>query len=132
MMDTSALVAALDPDDHQHHALSRPHLVVDIRLPAIVLAETFAQLRRTFGQSAPTATAVVSPLAAVVGQRSANHRLCCRGSCCPRRLLDLGGNIHDALIAQVCAEHDLPLVTLDGRQHRLALALGARSTYLLA
>ena len=46
--------------------------------------------------------------------------------------LDLGGNIHDALIAQVCAEHDLPLVTLDGRQHRLALALGARSTYLLA
>jgi hypothetical protein len=46
--------------------------------------------------------------------------------------LDLGGNIHDALVAQVCADHDLPLVTLDGRQHRLALALGVQSTYLLA
>lgn len=46
--------------------------------------------------------------------------------------LDLGGSIHDALIAQVCAEHDVSLVTLDGRQHRLALAMGVRSSYLLA
>lgn len=62
MMDTAALVAALI-EDHEHHALSRPHLVADIRLPAIVVAETFAQPRRTFGQSGVTATAVVSPLA---------------------------------------------------------------------
>jgi predicted nucleic acid-binding protein len=45
--------------------------------------------------------------------------------------LDLGGNIHDALIAQVCIEHESSLVTLDGRRHRLALALGADSTCLL-
>jgi len=45
--------------------------------------------------------------------------------------LDLAGNIHDALIAAACIEHDSPLVTLDGRQHRVALALGADSTYLL-
>jgi predicted nucleic acid-binding protein len=44
--------------------------------------------------------------------------------------LDLGGNINDALIAQVCG--DRGLVTLDGRQHRVALALGVASTYLLA
>ena len=45
--------------------------------------------------------------------------------------LNLGGNTHDALTAQVCREHQVPLVTLDGRQHRLALALGADSTFLL-
>jgi hypothetical protein len=40
--------------------------------------------------------------------------------------------VHDAIVAQVCADHDVAMVTLDGRQHRLALALGVRSTYLLA
>ena len=131
MMDTSALVAALI-EDHEHHSLSRPHLAANIRLPAIVVAETFAQLRRTFGQSAVTATAVVSPLA--MGSGSVLPTTASAVSTVVARAveLDLGGNIHDALIAQVCAEHDLPLVTLDGRQHRLALALGARSTYLLA
>ena len=131
MMDTSALVAALI-EDHEHHALSRPHLKTGIRLPAIVLAETFAQLRRTFGQSAATATAVVGPFAA--GSEAVLPTSASAVAAVVSRAveLDLGGNIHDALIAQVCAEHDLPLVTLDGRQHRLALALGARSTYLLA
>lgn len=46
--------------------------------------------------------------------------------------LDLAGNIHDALIAQVCREHDVGLVTLEVCRHRLALALGVDSTYLLA
>jgi predicted nucleic acid-binding protein len=46
--------------------------------------------------------------------------------------LDLGGNIHDALIAQACKEADVSLATLDGRRHRIALALGVRSTYLAA
>ncbi|MBS1848826.1 MAG: hypothetical protein JST73_11165 [Actinobacteria bacterium] len=48
------------------------------------------------------------------------------------RELDLGGNVHDALIAQVCREHGVGLLTADVRQHRLALALGVASTYLLA
>ncbi len=131
MMDTSALVAALI-DDHQHHALSRRHLVADIRLPAIVVAETFAQLRRTFGQSAATAAAVVGPL--VTGPGTVLPTTAAAVSTVVARAveLDLGGNVHDALIAQVCVEHDVPFVTLDGRQHRLALALGAQSTYLLA
>lgn len=46
--------------------------------------------------------------------------------------LDLAGNVHDALIAQVCGDHGVPMVTLDARQHQLALALGTGSTYLLA
>ena len=45
--------------------------------------------------------------------------------------LDLAGNIHDALIAQACIEHDLALATLDARQHRVALELGGRSVYLI-
>ncbi|MHB8342164.1 MAG: PIN domain-containing protein, partial [Mycobacteriales bacterium] len=45
--------------------------------------------------------------------------------------LDLGGNIHDALIAQTCLQHRASLVTLDRRQHRIALALGAASLCLL-
>jgi predicted nucleic acid-binding protein len=79
-----------------------------------------------------TATAVVSPL--TTGSESVLPTPASTISAVVGRAveLDLGGNIHDALIAQVCAEHDLPLVTLDGRRHRLALALGARSTHLLA
>lgn len=46
--------------------------------------------------------------------------------------LDLGGNIHDALVAEACAEREVGLVTLDRRQHRVALALGAVCDYLLA
>lgn len=46
--------------------------------------------------------------------------------------LDLAGNIHDALVARVCHDHGVGLVTLDRRQHPIALALGAESTYLLA
>ena len=73
MMDTSALVAALI-EDHEHHALSRPTSSRDVRLPAIVFAETFAQLRRTFGQSAATATAVAEPVGRRVGARSCRPR----------------------------------------------------------
>lgn len=131
MIDTSALVAAL-VSDHEHHELARPRLAEIKRVPAIVLAETFSQLRRTFGQPAdlsarllaswwqeservlPTTTAALLVVLSRAGE------------------LDLGGNVHDALIAQVCRENRLSLLTADGRQHRLALALGVDSTYLLA
>lgn len=130
MIDTSALIAALI-GDHEHHALARPALATSTRVPAIVMAETFSQLRRTFGQSARSASQLLAPWSdadrliptpaestASVLRRAAE--------------LDLGGNVHDALIAQVCADAGLPLITLDVRQHRIALALGVASTYLLA
>lgn len=131
MIDTSALVAALI-SDHEHHHLARPYLANVTHVPAIVLAEAFSQLRRTFGQSAAISAGLLNPwwddertilptsqdaVSTVMGR--ANE-------------LDLAGNIHDALIAQVCLENGLGLVTVDVRQHRLALALGVNSTYLLA
>jgi predicted nucleic acid-binding protein len=130
LIDTSALVAALI-GDHEHHKLARPRLTASTRIPVIVMAETFSQLRRTFGQSARSASQLLEPwtrsdrllattaeaTTAVLGRAAE---------------LDLGGNVHDALIAQVCADAGCPLVTLDGRQHRIALALGVKSTYLVA
>jgi predicted nucleic acid-binding protein len=128
MIDTSAMLAALVAD-HEHHALARPHLTTRTRVPAIVLAEAFSQLRRTFGQSAATAAALLAPWSdrrtVLPTTGAATAQVLARA-----RELELGGNIHDALVAQVCAAHGL--VTLDGRQHRLALALGVDSTYLLA
>lgn len=130
-MDTSALVAALVAD-HEHHRRARPHLRLDLRLPVIVLAETFSHLRRTFRQSSPAAAAVLRPWTGEPGRMLATSASATSAIFERAAELDLSGSIHDALIAQVCREHDVPLVTLDVRQHRLALALGASSTYLLA
>lgn len=130
-MDTSALVAALIAD-HEHHELARPHLRADQPLPAIVVAETFAQLRRTFGQSAAAAAAVLTPWTGTPASILATSAAAVGTIVARAGELDLGGSIHNALIAEVCREHAVPLHTLDGRQHRLALALGADSTYLLA
>lgn len=131
MIDTSALVAAL-VESHEHHAVARPHLTSQSRVPVIVLAETYSQLRRTFAQPASLATALLAPWS------SSDHRMLPTLAATARATfvraveLDLAGNIHDALIAATCLDHDVALVTLDGRQHRVALELGVRSTYLLA
>lgn len=129
-MDTSALVAALIAD-HEHHEPARAHLSWDSRLPVIVLAETFSQLRRTFRQSASVSTAVLAPWTGDARRLLATSADALTVVLRRAVELDLSGSVHDALIAQVCREHDVPLVTLDGRQHRIALALGVRSTYLL-
>jgi predicted nucleic acid-binding protein len=130
LIDTSALLAAL-VQDHEHHAIARRALTPTIRVPVIVIAETFSQLRRTFGQSARTAAQLLQPWS------RPEHILSNTASATAANLaraveLDLGGNIHDAVIAQICAEAGLPFVTLDGRQHRIALALRVNSTYLIA
>lgn len=49
MIDTSVMVAAL-VTTREFHDVARPHLRSPSRVPAIVLAETYAQLRRTFAQ----------------------------------------------------------------------------------
>lgn len=129
MIDTSALLAALVAD-HELHDLARPLLVDHPRIPAIVLAESFSQLRRTFGQSAGSSARLLAPW-----WDTAERILPTTASAVSTVLgrapeLDLGGNIHDALIAQVCLEHGVPLATADVRQHRVALALGVASTLL--
>lgn len=116
---------------HEHHLLARPRLTADLRVPAIVLAETFAQLRRTFSQPAETATLLLGTWTADVDRILPTSAEVVRSTFARAVELDLGGGIHDALIAQTCIEHHAPLVTLDRRQHRVALAMGAQSTYLL-
>lgn len=130
MMDTSALVAAL-VRGHEHHARARAELPAVVSLPVIVVAETYSILRRAFGQSSRVAVELLAPWSdqAALIPTSANVMATALARATE---LDLAGNIHDALIALACVEHDLPIVTLDARQHQVALALGARSTYLLA
>lgn len=131
MIDTSALVASLIAE-HQFHDVARRNVTPATRVPSIVLAETFSQLRRTFGQPAEVAQETLS------GWTSHTSRVLVTNAQSVKLVfaraveLDLGGNIHDALVAQTCIDHGVPLVTLDRRQHRVALALGADSTYLLA
>lgn len=125
------MIAALVAE-HEHHALARRHLSATGRIPAIVLAETYAQLRRTFGQPARTAAAVLRTWMGDSERVLPTSSAAVTSAFARAAELNLGGNIHDALIAIVCSENDVGLVTLDGRQHQLALALGARSTYLLA
>jgi predicted nucleic acid-binding protein len=129
--DTSALVAALVAE-HEHHELAREHLRADGRIAAIVLAETFAQLRRTFAQPARAATMLLGPWIGDPDRVLPTSRAAVTATFARAAELDLGGSIHRALIAQVCREHHVPLVTLDSRQHQLALAIGTTSTYLLA
>lgn len=131
MIDTSAMVAAL-LTQHEHHALARPHLPKEGPIPAIVLAETYAQLRRTFALPADAAAGTLEfwtlhPKRIATLPPNAYADVFGRA-----RALGLGGNIHDALIAKTCAHHKLPLATLDRRQHALALVFGVESTYLLA
>lgn len=116
---------------HEHHHIARPRLTADLRIPAIVLAETFAQLRRTFSQPAETATLLLRTWTADVNRILPTSSEVVRATFARAVELDLGGGIHNALIAQTCIAHDAPLVTLDRRQHRVALAMGAQSTYLL-
>ena len=80
-------------------------------------AQTFAQLRRTFGQSAATAAAVLRPWTSDTEHILPTTTMAVRGVFARAAELDLGGSIHDALLAQVCLDHDVPLSTLDGRQH---------------
>jgi predicted nucleic acid-binding protein len=131
LIDTSALVAAL-LTQHQHHALARPHLPSEGPIPAIVLAETFAQLRRTFGLTAHAATTALSHWALAERRIAALPASGYAELFRVARPLQLGGNVHDALIAKTCSQLDLPLVTLDRRQHAVALALGVDSHYLLS
>jgi len=129
VIDTSAVLAALIVD-HEHHGLARPHLA-GARLPVIVVAETFSQLRRTFGQSSAVAATVLRPWISDPGRllgTSPAHVATVLGRSVE---LDLGGNVHDALVAEVCRANGVGLVTLDRRQHAVALALGVASRLLL-
>lgn len=130
MIDTSAMVAALVAN-HEFHEPARRHLLLTTRVPAIVLAETYAQLRRTFGQPATAASRLLGPWSMDKSRVLPTTAAVITAVFGKAVELELGGDIHDALIAQTCWQHRVPLATLDRRQHRIALALGVDSVCLL-
>jgi predicted nucleic acid-binding protein len=131
VIDTSAMLAGL-LTQHEHHTLARPHLPKDGPVPAIVLAEAYAQLRRTFALTADAAMQALGFWALSTKRIAALPASGYADTFGQARALELGGNIHDALVAKTCAHHKLPLATLDRRQHAIAVAFGVDSTYLLA
>ena len=132
MIDTSVMVAGL-VTNHEFHTLARPHVAAAAQgqVPGIVLAETWAALRRgPWHLDARTVEAALAPWSdqgrAVATPPSAYAEVLRRG-----RSLNLGGNVHDLLIALTCREHGLPLVTLDRRQSTLAADLAGLDFTLL-
>jgi predicted nucleic acid-binding protein len=133
VIDTSVMVAGL-VTNHEFHTLARPHVAAAARgrVPGLVLAETWAALRRSpWNLDARTVEAALAPWAdearILVTPASAYLEVLRTG-----RSLHLGGNVHDLLIALTCRHHDLPLVTLDRRQSVLAAELaGLEPTLLL-
>ena len=130
MIDTSAMIAALVAQ-HEHHELARERLTATTRVPAIVLAKTYAQMRRTFAQSAAAAARLLAPWTDNVKRVLPTTASTVVAVFRDAVELDLGGNIHEALVAQTCIAHGVTLTTLDARQHSIARALGGKSVYLL-
>lgn len=132
MIDTSVMVAGL-VTNHEFHARARPHVVAAAQgqVPGIVLAETWAALRRApWHLDARTVEAALSPWSdegRIVATPASAYAEILRSG----RSLNLGGNVHDLLIALTCRDHGLPLVTLDRRQSALALELAGLDTTLL-
>lgn len=129
MIDTSVLVAGLVAE-HEFHHLARPEIRRTDLISGVVLAETFAQLRRTFRLNVEVALAalqpwIIDPDRVAVLSPGGYVELFARSA-----QLRLGGNIHDAVIAKTAAETGQELVTLDRRQHAIAVALGVPATYL--
>ncbi len=133
MIDTSVMVAGL-VTNHEFHALARPHVAAAARgrVPGIVLAETWAALRRApWNLDARTVEVALAPWSdetRIVATPASAYLGVLRTG----RSLNLGGNVHDLLIALTCRDHDLPLVTLDRRQSVLAeQTAGLEPTLLL-
>lgn len=132
MIDTSVMVAGL-VGNHEFHEIARP-FVSEAReraVPGIVLAETWAALRRGPWKVSPAGVEhALAPWAAqerIVTTPAASYVEVLRKG----RALGLGGNVHDLLIAFACAAHGLPLATLDRRQATLAETVPALEVRLL-
>lgn len=132
MIDTSVMVAGL-VTNHEFHALARPHVAAAAQgqVPGIVIAESWAALRRApWHLDARTVEAALSPWSdpsRIVATQASAYAQALRSG----RSLNLGGNVHDLLIALTCREHGLPLVTLDRRQADLATDVAGLDTTLL-
>jgi predicted nucleic acid-binding protein len=132
VIDTSVLVAGL-ASNHEFHEAARPAVVAAAagRVPGIVLAEAWSVLRRAPWNLDPaTVEEALRPWIAddrIVPTPASAYAAVLRTG----RSLNLGGNIHDLLIAHTCAVAGLPLITLDRRQASLARALPGLAVTLL-
>jgi predicted nucleic acid-binding protein len=132
VIDTSVLVAGLT-ENHEFHAIARLWVVEAAggRIPGIVLAETWAVLRRApWNLDAATVEQALNPWMTddrIVATPVDAYAAVLRAG----RSLNLGGNIHDLLIAHTCASAGLPLATLDRRQASLARTLPGLAVTLL-
>jgi predicted nucleic acid-binding protein len=121
VIDTSVLVAGL-VSSHEFHDLARPAVVEAHRepLPGIVLAESWAVLRRApFNLDAAIVESALAPWATaarIVATPPTAYAYALREG----RDLNLGGNVHDLLIALTCADNGQRLTTLDRRQATIA------------
>lgn len=120
-------------EQHEFHALARPY-VVDAAtrgVPGIVLAETWAVLRRgPWHLDAATVAQALAPWA-VVERIIATPPDAYAAVLRTGRALNLGGNIHDLLIAHTCAASGQPLATLDRRQAALGRTVPGLAVTLL-
>lgn len=121
MLDTSVLVAGL-VTNHEHHELARPQ-VASIRaakVAGIVIAETFARLRGyPFNLDVFTVITLLEPWASEPKLLATPVAVYLQAMD-QARPLNLGGNIHDLLIALTYRHYGLSLVTLDRRQAAVA------------
>jgi predicted nucleic acid-binding protein len=129
VIDTSVLIAGLIAE-HEFHRVARPEVRKMDVVSGVVLAEAFAQLRRTFRLNVEVALAalqpwITDPARVAVLSPDGYVELFAQST-----QLRLGGNIHDAVIAKTAGEIGQELVTLDRRQHAIAVALGVPATYL--
>jgi predicted nucleic acid-binding protein len=132
VIDTSVLVAGLI-ENHEFHALARPSVLAAVsgRIPGVVLAETWSVLRRApWNLDAAAVQQALNPWMTedrIVATPSSAYAAVLREG----RQLNLGGNVHDLLIAHTCAAAGLPLATLDRRQAALARNLPGPAVTLL-
>jgi toxin FitB len=132
MIDTSVLVAGL-VRNHEFHDAARAHVLEAAKhqVPGIVVAETWAALRRApWHLDATSVQDALLPWASedrIVATPATAYIEAVRTG----RAANLGGNIHDLLIALTCAEHGLPLATLDRRQATLSRGLAGLDVTLL-
>jgi predicted nucleic acid-binding protein len=132
MIDTSVMLAGL-VRNHEFHEVARAHVLEAAKhqVPGIVVAETWAALRRApWHLDATSVQEALLPWASehrIVATPASSYVEAVRGG----RASNLGGNIHDLLIAMTCAEHGLPLATLDRRQAILSRSLAGLEVTLL-
>jgi predicted nucleic acid-binding protein len=132
VIDTSVLVAGL-VENHEFHPLARPYVAAaaEGRVPGIVLVETWAVLRRgPWNLDAATVQQALAPWATsdrIAATPAEAYAEVLRVG----RSLNLGGNVHDLLIAHTCVAFGLPLATFDRRQAALARTLPDLAVTLL-